>query len=107
MAEGGKGPVEDVITFDLLGNLDDSNQNFFTDEEEEIAKVVTLIEGADYQDLDDFELPKTRPHHSTVSETELDQLASKNNATTTTYQTKWAVSVMRGTIFYIILSYIA
>ena len=66
------------------------------DEKEEIAMVLSQLESVNSKELMDFATQETGGRHLTVSKSELDRLASKNNAEMTNYQTKWAVTVLRG-----------
>ena len=101
-----RGPSEDVITFDLLA--DDSSMDDFQiigqltqAEEEEIANVVSVLDGVNSREVIDFSMQQPEPRHKGISNSELDQLAGKNNAITTQYQTKWAYAVFKAkyTIF--------
>ena len=102
---------ETTVTFDLFSTEilnENSNilENLTEEEMTEVNHVVTLLETAEKNSLDDFEDPQeTELRHKPVTDNELDRLASKNNANTTGYQTRWAVAVMKGA-FILILSFI-
>ena len=94
-----------VVTFDLLDpNLLGSSEDVITelnDEElKEVVNVVELLDCAKGDSLDDFEVQTKALQHKAVTSDELDRLASKNSAQNTTYQTQWAVAVMRGKFYY-------
>ena len=89
------GSKSSVITFDLLDNslsLDDFQiiGQLTQAEQEEIANVVSVIDGVNSRELVDFSMQQNERHHKGVSDVKLDCLAGKNNAITTQYQTKWA-----------------
>ena len=91
---------DEAITFEIFDTSDVDMANLFTEditpgEKEEIVKVVDMVEGANSRELIDFIPDKNATRHLSVDESELDCLAGKNNALTTNYQTKWAVTVMR------------
>ena len=101
MVEGTTGLVEGVITFYIFDTNDSEDINYFAeelskDEQEEVDRVLGLLESANSKELMDFQTQETGARHISVSETELDRLAGKNNAQTTNYQTKWAVTVFKG-----------
>ena len=101
MADKCATPVEQPVFFNLFGNNDPHTASFFAeemsyDEKEEIAILFSQVEGVNSKELIDFATQETGGRHLTVSESELDRMASKNNAETTNYQTKWAVTVLRG-----------
>ena len=58
------------------------------DEKEEIAIVLSQLESVNSKELMDFATQETGGRHLTVSKSEPDRLASKNNAETTNYTTK-------------------
>ena len=93
-----------VLNFDLLTddfNLEELNTNAGnnTDITEDIAGLFqSITEGNEPEkdiDSDAFETSK-KQHFSVVTDKDLDQLASKNNAISTHWQTNWAVKVLRG-----------
>ena len=88
-------------SFDIIDeNLLDPAKNMFNtltdDEIKEVNQVVTLLESATSNSLDDFEENSIVLRHKPVTTDKLDRLAGKNNAESTSYQTRWAVSVMKG-----------
>ena len=99
---------ETTVTFDLFSTEilnENSNilENLTEEEMTEVNHVVTLLETAEKNSLDDFEdLQETELHHKPVTDNELDRLASKNNANMTGYQTRWAVAVMKGAFILIL-----
>ena len=95
---------ERVVTFDIFENalLDDSENLLSTlteDEQNEVDNVVTLLEIAKEDSMQDFENETNLLRHNPIDNTELDRLAGKNNALSTSYQTKWSVAVMKGQYF--------
>ena len=92
-----------VVTFDIIeGNILDNGSNLFEnlteDEKQEVENVVTLLESAKEDSLKEFEPGSNAARHNTVDSSELDRLAGKNNSQSTNYQTKWAISVIKGKI---------
>ena len=88
------------MTFDLInGYILDNSESFLdnltTDEQTELDSVVTLLESAKEDSVEQFEPDENTNCHKEVNDSELDHLASKNSAQSTTYQTKWAVVVMK------------
>ena len=73
-------------------------QNLTEDEQNEVENVVTLLESAQTDNLNDFKNNQNLLRHKPVDITELDRLAVKNNVLGTGYQTEWAVAVMKGNI---------
>ena len=67
------------------------------DELQEVNHVVTLLDCdcTKENSINDFDIEQTNLHHKQVTETELDHLTSKNSTQSTTYQTKWAVVVIK------------
>ena len=61
---------------------------------------MALLDSAKEDSINNFEidLPQNA-RHNPINNSELDRLASKNQALNTGYQTKWAVEVMKGTNF--------
>ena len=106
------GLQSDTVTFDLLDEIiAGSNVNLFDnlteDEHSEVENVVTLLDTAKEDSLEQFEDVETNQQnarHKKVTETELHRLAAKNNAQSTSYQTKWAVVVMKDRYHSIFLS---
>ena len=93
----------EVVTFDLFDDIMlDKNTNLLDtlmeEECEEVENVVTLLDCAKEDSLQHFETTdesdSTRCHKN-VNEDELDHLSGKNSAASTSYQTKWAVLVMK------------
>ena len=95
--------VSEIQTFDIIdGFVLDSEQNILqnltAEECEEVDNVVTLLETAKEDSLEQFEIDQTTApivRHKNVTEEELDRLAGKNTAQATSYQTKWANAVMK------------
>ena len=95
--------ASDVVTFDILeGIYVDSNSDILdslTEEERaEVTNVVTLLDCANEDSLQHFEVDENTAsanRHKKLSNEELDRLAGKNSAQATSYQTKWAVAVIR------------
>ena len=88
------------VTFDLIdGYILDNNESFLdnltTDEQTELDSVVTLLESAKEDSMEQFEPDENSNCHKQVNDSELDHLAGKNSAQSATYQTKWAVVVMK------------
>ena len=108
-ASGGDSANPDVITFDILDDSVVLESNALTEkltqeEKEEICRVIGEFEGANSAELVDFtsqEFASVTPHHKSVTPEELDRLAGNNSSENTTYQMKWAVTVMKGIISYI------
>ena len=96
--------AEHVASFDIydssvLLNGTDFLDNLTKDEREEIQNVVTLLESAKEDSMEQFEplenTTKNSVRHKIVTDSELDRLAGKNSAQATLYQTRWAVVVMK------------
>ena len=95
--------ASDIVTFDMIdGKVLDSGENVLenlTEEEHtEVNSIATLLQSAKENSLDDFENDPNTEHaacHKTLSETKLDRLAGKNSAQATTYQTRWAVIIIK------------
>ena len=95
--------ASDVVNFDIIDGIildsgDNVLQNLTEDERMEVNNVVTLLESAQEDSLQHFDLDENTTcgtQHKNVSEEELDRLAGKNNAQVTSYQTKWASVVMK------------
>ena len=105
MAEHEKDPIYDVISFDLFEDIDTENMEVFTEnksipeeDKDQIDRVVTLMDSVNSREIIDFQSQENEHRHRLVDEEELDLLAGKNSATATNYQTRWAVTVMRGTL---------
>ena len=67
MAEGTRGLVEEVITFDIFEDQDSENIQFFTedlskDQQEEISDVVTLLDTVKSKELMAFTSQETSTH---------------------------------------------
>ena len=101
------------VTFDILdGIIVDEGitllDTLTADEQEEVENIVTLLDSAKENSLEQFELDENTiltTRHKNVSEDELDCLASKNNMQATTYQTRWAVAVTKDKFYplYIVI----
>ena len=90
----------DVITFDIFDDSDIENnqinvRNLTQEEQEDIANVVSLMDAVNSKELIDFSSQENALRHKPINPVELDRLAGKNNAITTNYQTKWALTVLR------------
>ena len=105
MAAMAKAASEDIFTFDISDEslLETSNiltETLMQDEQEEIHTIVTALESVNSRELIDFTSQETtaivNPCHKAITDEELSRLASKNSAENTQYQTKWAVTVMKG-----------
>ena len=101
MASGSENLSDQVITFKLYDNSVLSEEGILTDkltdeEYHEMCSIVTEFQGNNSRDLIDFLSQQPEPHHKAVTPEELDRLASKNNAESTGYQTKWAITILRG-----------
>ena len=70
------------------------------DEKQEVDNVVSLLDSVNSRELVNFCTQETKPRHRSVDESELDRLAGKNNTFATNYQTKWAITVFKGTYDY-------
>ena len=98
----------EVVTFDLSeANLIDANNLFneklTQEEQEEITTIVTELEAVNSCELVDFATQEVTAHHKQITQDELDRLARKNSADSTVYQTKWAITVLKG-IFHLNIS---
>ena len=71
------------------------------EEQNEVQSVVTLLEKAQEDNLNDFEEDPNLLWHKPVENNELDRLAGKNSALSTNYQTKWAIAETKGNNYYI------
>ena len=97
------GADSEVVILDLLDDivLDKSTNLLDTlteEEREEVENVVTLLDCAKEDSLQHFELTDesdSTGRHKNINEEELDRLAGKNSAASTSYQTKWVVCVMK------------
>ena len=91
------------VTFDLIDRIIVDSELTLLDtltqeEKDEVTNVVTLLDAAKDNSLDQFEPNKNSPfaaRHKHLSDEELDHLAGKNSAQSTSYQTKWAVVIMK------------
>ena len=87
---------KDAITFDLLeGSFNDAdillNERITKEEQEEIYRVVTVLESVSSKELLDFLTDEKAPlniRHKAITPEELDRLAGKNNSENTVYKTK-------------------
>ena len=109
MATGGSTVDSGLITFDIfegdLLNQDDVfTGNLTQEEQEEIKTIVSEIASVNSHELIDFATQEVAQRHKQVTPHELDRLASKNNADSTVYQTKWAITVLKGNFNFIICS---
>ena len=107
MASMAEDANEQAVTFDILDNsvlsVDIIIDGDITEaEKEEMYAIVEQIDGVNSRELIDFTsqefAPPAKPCHKVVTENELDWLAGKNMAENTLYQTKWATTVMKGTL---------
>ena len=100
-------PQEVIVTFDILEDtiMDGDNilSNLSEAEQQEVEKVVTLLECAETDSLKQFENDTNLLPHKPVDSTELDRLANKNNAVSTSYQTKWTIAVAKGNYYCIFI----
>ena len=100
--------ADSIITFDIfhdsvLNETNDLSDKLTQEEKEEIYRVVEQMEGVNSREVidfidDDTTIAAMPTRHKVITSEELDRLASKNSADSTAYQTKWAVTVMKGTI---------
>ena len=94
-----------AINFDLLGDpVVDTDRNLLDkltkDEKEVICWVVDQLEHVNSCEIFDFTDSQDAlvdPHHKIVSNDKLDYLAGNNSSENTQNQTKWAVTVIKGT----------
>ena len=101
-----------TVTFDILNGIileadETILDNLTEDEQLEVTNVIKLLDSAKEDSLNDFETDAnttSATRHKNVCNDELDRLASKNSALATTYQTKWAVAVIKAKYFSVILS---
>ena len=101
MASSGSNDSPEVIFFEIFdGNILDREENLteqLTQEErEEIMNIVESLPSVNSHELLDFATPVKVLCHKSVNADELDRLACKNNAESTGYQTKWAITVFKG-----------
>ena len=104
--------ASDTVTFDIFdGIILEGDQtildNLKEDEQLEVTNVRSLLDSAKEDSMNDFETDANTTsdsNHKIVCNDELDRLASKNSALATTYQTKWAVAVIKAKYFSVILS---
>ena len=82
----------DPIIWDGTTNL---YENLTKEEQEEVDNVVTLLDSAKSNSLDEFDNNKNLARHKPIDNSELDRLAGKNSTQSTAYQTKWALSVIK------------
>ena len=92
---------ETTVFFDISdAQLLDTDEDILTklteDELKEMNDVVTLLDGAKEDSLNDFENQNNLLRHKPIDDAELDRLAGKNNALSTTYQTRWSICVLKG-----------
>ena len=96
---------EDVVSLDIFDEsiLSDGtilDEKLTKEEEAEMYNIVEQLESVNSKELIDFtsqEFAAIPPRHKPVSSDELDRLAGKNSAESTSYQTRWAITVMKGT----------
>ena len=105
MAEEG---ADNTIIFELPdGEIIEAhpvfNGKLTQDEREEISNIMKDIQADNGPESIQLQLDDpatygqvTNQWHKSISSEELDQLASNNSSENTKYQTKWAVTVMRG-----------
>ena len=104
--------ASDLVTFDIFDGIvldpDDTMLESLTDEEHlEVTNIVTFLESAQEDSLQHFEIDQnttSATRHENVCNEELDRLASKNSALATTYQTKWAVAVIKAKYYCLVSS---
>ena len=105
MADGEQDVDETVITFDILSASDDLNDAEINDsitqqDIEHVEQIVQALAVIYVQENDGkTEAPPLPPKKSRFAECtdeDLDDLASESVATTTNYQTKWAVKCFKG-----------
>ena len=94
MAKGKQNSDEPVYTYDLINGTfinegEEIMDNLTAEEKEEVEQVLHLIRNTQMNAGDES-------RHKPIDSAELDRLASMNSAETTTYQTKWAVTVFQG-----------
>ena len=101
-------------TFNICdGQIFDSDailtETLTQDEKEEMLTIVQGLEGINSRELIDFTSQEftipgnaANQRHKQVTSEELDRLANKNSAENTQYQTKWAVTVFKGTMWLIL-----
>ena len=91
-----------MLVFFCISNeqLLNDGQNLLTnlteDELKEMNDVVTLLEGDKEDSLKEFENENNLLRHKPVNDDKLDSLACKNNAQSTTYQTRWSICILKG-----------
>ena len=94
MAEGSGSSDSPVYTFDLVdGTFVNEGETIMAqlndEEKEEVESILHIIRAT--QDADE-----STNRHKPIDSAELDGLAMKNNAESTGYQTKWALTVFQG-----------
>ena len=105
MACGADGDFLDTIDIDLFEGDIIETENILTgnisdEQRDQLLKLVDQIDGSTSKEVIDFatqEEAKLPSRHKSVTDEELDRLASKNSFEATVYQTKWAVTVFKGT----------
>ena len=107
MAAAAEESAADVIALDIfdgsvLVNDGTSMRNLTEEEKNEVAQIMQVIRSTQSNTDDE---PKAA-RHKPVNADELDRLALKNSAESTSYQTKWALTVFQGTNNYISLQII-
>ena len=116
MAETDKNAVETTVTVDILSDdfllEDTSNTVQMTNEEQEqLNKIFETIENGQIDQNPNkntkFELEQKKLRFSEVSKEDLDKLENENYATTTHWQTTWAVKALKGNIFLISFKYLS
>ena len=107
----------DVISLDILEGVDIDSadilpQEITHDQAEQVFRVIDEFEGVNSRELIDFSTQEEQllpQRHKQVTDSELDRLASKNSAESTAYQTRWAITVFKGTFnqyFCLILAHL-
>ena len=69
-----------------------------------MIRIVSELESVNSREVIDFATQQDTilpQRHKEVTDLELDRLASKNNAESTVYQTRWAITVFKGIIFHL------
>ena len=97
MAENTDKDAEPVYTYDLINGtfINEGTEimdNLTAEEKEEVEQVIHLIRRTQSPDGE-------ANRHKPIDSAELDRLACKNSAESTSYQTNWAVAVFQGIYF--------
>ena len=105
MADNTDENAEPCYTYDLInGTFINEGQeimdNLTAEEKEEVEQVLHLIRKTHSPDGE-------ANRHKPIDSAELNHLACKNSAESTSYQTNWAVAVFQGTYFTLFHNYLA